>query len=82
MACGIPTVVSNRSSLPEVVGEVGLRVNPEDADGLAHALYLALTDSDRRAQWRAAGIDRAATFTWDQTARTVVDTYRRVLAAR
>lgn len=68
MACGTVTVVSNRSSLPEVVGDVGLQIDPDDPTALAAALERALTDSAWREQMREAGIERAKSFTWDKTA--------------
>jgi glycosyltransferase involved in cell wall biosynthesis len=76
MACGIPTVVSDRGSLPEVVGDTGLMINPDRADELAEALYRALTDNTFRQQSAEAGIARAATFTWQHTAEIVLSVYR------
>ncbi|MCZ7540676.1 MAG: glycosyltransferase family 4 protein [Anaerolineae bacterium] len=79
MACGTPPVVSDRSSLPEVVGEAGLRVNPDDADSIADALRRLLTDSALRDTLRDAGLARAATFTWRRTAEIVREVYARVM---
>jgi glycosyltransferase involved in cell wall biosynthesis len=69
MACGTPVVASNASSLPEVVGEAGLTVDPRDEGALAAALLLLLRDPDRRAALRAAGLARAAGFSWARTVR-------------
>ncbi len=80
MACGTPPVVSDRSSLPEVVGDAGLLVNPDDADGIADALRRLLTDSDLRNALRDAGLARAAMFTWRRTAEIVREVYARVMA--
>jgi glycosyltransferase involved in cell wall biosynthesis len=80
MACGTPTVVSDRGSLPEVVGDTGLLVDPDDPDAIADALRRMLTDSGLHARSRAAGLARAASFTWRKTAESVLDVYRRVLA--
>ncbi|MCS6870553.1 MAG: glycosyltransferase family 1 protein [Anaerolineae bacterium] len=80
MACGTPTVVSRRGSLPEVVGEVGLLVDPEQPEDIAEALACALTDSEFRARSRAAGIQRAQQFTWHRTAQIALSVYRRVLS--
>ncbi len=80
MACGTPPVVSDRSSLPEVVGDAGLLVNPDDADSIAEALRRLLTDSKLRDTLRAAGLARARTFTWWRTAETVREVYARVMA--
>lgn len=81
MACGIPTIVSDRASLPEVVGDTGLLIDPDRTDELAGALLRAATDADFRRRSGEAGMARARQFTWDQTARTVLDVYRRVLAS-
>ena len=80
MACGTPPVVSDRSSLPEVVGDAGLLVNPDDEDSIADALRRLLTDSALRAALRDAGLARAATFTWRRTAEIVRTVYQRVMA--
>jgi glycosyltransferase involved in cell wall biosynthesis len=79
MACGVPTVVSDRGSLPEVVGVSGLLIDPDRPDSLVEALRRVLTDETLRQHSRAAGLARAAMFTWRQTARTVLSVYRRVL---
>ena len=80
MACGTPTVVANRSSLPEVVGEAGLLVDPDDVQAIADGLERVLTDSALAARLRADGLARARTFTWPRTARVVLDVYRRLAA--
>jgi glycosyltransferase involved in cell wall biosynthesis len=79
MACGVPTVVSDRGSLPEVVGDTGLLIDPDQPEALAGALARALTDDAFRARSAQAGLDRARTFTWTQTAQTTLAVYRRVL---
>lgn len=76
MACGTVPIVSNRASLPEVVGEVGLQVDPDDPPALTRALYHALTDSDWRAAMQQAGLERAAKFTWANTASIALSVYR------
>lgn len=80
MACGTPTVVANRSSLPEVVGEAGLLVDPNDVPSITDGLHRVLTDSTLAARLRADGLARARTFTWERTARVVLDVYRRLAA--
>lgn len=79
MACGAPVVTSNVSSLPEVVGAAALTVNPYDVAALAEAIERALIDSRLRAELRRKGIERAAQFTWERTARETLAVYRRVL---
>jgi len=77
MACGAPVVTSNATSLPEVVGDAGLMVDPLDVRGLAGALAGVLSDPGRRQQMRVASLRRAAQFTWQATAARTVETYMR-----
>ncbi len=76
MACGTPVVVANRASLPEVVGEAGLLVDPEDPDDIAQALTRALTDVALRAEMREEGLSQAARFSWSRTAQETLNVYR------
>jgi glycosyltransferase involved in cell wall biosynthesis len=69
MACGTPVVTSNTSSLPEIVGEAGLLVDPYDVDALAGALARALDDEPLRAVLVEKGLRRARRFTWAEAAR-------------
>lgn len=78
MACGTVPLVSNRSSLPEVVGTVGTQVDPDDHDGWADAMERALLDEAWRSEQRRAGLERARQFTWEQTARIVLSVYEQV----
>lgn len=80
MACGTPVVLAAASSLPEVAGGAGLAVDPGDSEAWAGALAALLADPDRRAAMRAAGLARAARFTWERAARETVAVYRRARA--
>ncbi|HEX2622391.1 MAG TPA: glycosyltransferase family 1 protein [Phototrophicaceae bacterium] len=81
MACGTIPVVSNCSSLPEVVGEVGLQVDPNNPDSIAEALYQVLAaDSVWLQQQREAGIARAANFTWERSAQIARSVYEKAAA--
>ena len=80
MACGTPVVVADRASLPEVVGEAGLLVNPDDPDDIAQALTRVLTDEPLRAQMQELGLAQAARFTWKRTAQETLTVYREVLS--
>ena len=62
MACGTAVVTSNRTSLPEVVGEAGVLVDPEDLDGLSGVIGRILGDDAERRRLAAAGLARAALF--------------------
>lgn len=79
MACGVPVVTSNVSSLPEVVGDAGAQVDPFDVDALAHALDIALHDEVWRAQAIENGIARAKQFTWQSAAEQLMAVYERVI---
>ncbi len=79
MACGTPVITSNTSSLPEVVGDAALLVDPYDIDAIADALARLLADADLRQQLRAAGLARARRFSWEQTARETIAAYRLAL---
>ncbi|MCX7680618.1 MAG: glycosyltransferase family 4 protein [Anaerolineae bacterium] len=68
MACGVPVVCSNASSLPEVAGDAALLVDPLDTDGLAQAMALVLADAERRQAMITRGLAQAAQFTWERAA--------------
>lgn len=78
MACGTPVVCSNTSSLPEVVGDTGVLVPPEDVEAIADAIGQLLSDPDRRADLGRRALERAQRFTWEQSARRILDIYRRL----
>jgi len=78
MACGTPVICSNTSAFPEVVGDAALTVDPRDPKALASAIATVLRDTDLRASLAAAGLRRAAHFSWDSTARTILGAYRDV----
>ena len=68
MACGTPVIVGNRASLPEVVGDAGMMMDPYDVESIAAALMLLLTLADARNVLGARGRERAARFSWQATA--------------
>lgn len=77
MACGTPVVCSNASSLPEVVGDAAIMVDPLAVEDLAGAIARVLDDADLRTQLIARGLQRAPMFTWEKAARGMVDIYSR-----
>ncbi|HZV48572.1 MAG TPA: glycosyltransferase family 1 protein [Candidatus Dormibacteraeota bacterium] len=81
MACGTPVVASRSSSLPEVVGEAGLLVDPEDVEGWTEALGRVCGDADLHATLRRRGLLRAAEFTWERAARRTWRVFERVVRA-
>lgn len=72
MACGVPIVSSNASSLPEVGGDAVLYFDPRNVDGMAEAMQRALSDESLRAQMRAKGFEQAKQFTWEKAARELL----------
>ena len=82
MASGVPVLVSNRSAIPEVVGDCGVMFDPERVGSLAETLEAALDDSDSLSRRVADGLARAQTFTWARCAQTTLEVYRRVRAQR
>jgi glycosyltransferase involved in cell wall biosynthesis len=76
MACGCPVICSNTSSLPEVVGNAGVLVSPFDVDGLADAIGELIADPDRREYLGQLGQARSREFTWDASARRLLDVFR------
>jgi glycosyltransferase involved in cell wall biosynthesis len=75
MACGCAVVTSDRSSLPEVVGDAALQVDPEDVSALARAMAALLCQPDRRAELVARGFRQARRFSWERAARETLDLY-------
>ena len=72
MASGVPVVVSNRSSLPEICGEAGNYVNPESPEDIAAVINAALEDPKLREGKRRLGLARARQFKWEFSARDLV----------
>ena len=80
MACGTPVVVSQRASLPEVVGEAGLLVNPDDDEEITDTLRRVLTDPELAAEMRQKGLTQAGKFSWRRAAEETLAVYERTLA--
>ena len=79
MQCGAPVIAGNRTSLPEVVGEAGLLVDPFDEAAIATAIARLIDDSDLRAELRVKGLKRARVFDWHETARRTLSVYRQIV---
>jgi glycosyltransferase involved in cell wall biosynthesis len=78
MACGAPVISSNASSLPEVVGDAAIQVDPQDMSAWADAIYAVLTDDARRAALRERGIAQSKKFSWDRAAKETLAVYESV----
>jgi len=81
MACGTPVVASNRSAVPEVLGDAALLADPEDADAFGHAMLRVLEDERLASDLVSRGTPHARTFTWARAARETLEVYRRALGA-
>ncbi|MCB1008280.1 MAG: glycosyltransferase family 4 protein [Acidobacteria bacterium] len=80
MACGVPVIVADRSSLPEIVGDAGRLVDPDDPDDLAGAIAELLDSPDLAADLGRRGVERAAAFSWASAAERLADLFERVLS--
>jgi glycosyltransferase involved in cell wall biosynthesis len=78
MACGAPVIAACATSLREVVGEAGLLVSPDDVAGWADAIVQLARNEELRRGLRALGLNRAAQFSWERTARETAAAYRAV----
>ncbi len=80
MACGIPVVTSNISSMPEVAGEAALLVDPYNVEILSSALWRVLNNESLRAELIRRGFQQAAQFTWEHAARQLRAIYQQLLS--
>ena len=80
MARGVPGACSDRASMPEVAGDAALLFDPSDPAAIRAAIERLLGDAALREQLRAAGLARAATFSWERTAAATAAVYERALA--
>jgi glycosyltransferase involved in cell wall biosynthesis len=79
MACGVPVIASNVSSLPEVVGDTGLLIDPQDASSVARAMELLIVDDTLRGKLAAKALTRSQEFTWTRCVAQTVGAYQQVL---
>jgi glycosyltransferase involved in cell wall biosynthesis len=78
LACGTPVIASNRGSLPEIVGEGGLLLEPDDVEGLTAAMERLLSDDTLWEDLREKGLAHVARFSWEKTARETLAVYREI----
>ncbi len=79
IACGTPVIASNAYSLPEVVGEAGILIDPHDVGGLIEAMERVLLDEPLRSEMRARGLEWARGFTWEKAVWETLAVYREVV---
>jgi glycosyltransferase involved in cell wall biosynthesis len=75
MACGVPTISSNASSLPEVVGETAVQLSPKDEKAWTQSINSLLADEEKCSQLAQMGYQRVKEFTWQKAARQLSDIY-------
>lgn len=80
MSCGIPTIVADTSSLPEVVGNPDALFDPHDTADMAAKMLRVLTDDGYRADLGRRGLEQAKTFSWDDTAKRALTAFESVVA--
>lgn len=78
MAAGVPVMVSNVSSLPEVVGDAGLTFDPYSVDQMEQAIRTILSDKKLRQKYSNLGLEQAKKFSWDKMAKTVLRVFEKV----
>jgi len=75
MACGTPVIAANRTSLPEVVGDAGVLIEP-NVQALGHSLIELMNNETLRCDLRVKGLERASRYSWERTAELTADAYR------
>lgn len=81
MACGIPVISSDATSLPEVLGKAARYFNPENVEDITKALIDGLTNAKLREELVAKGLKQANQYNWDKTAQDTLEGYAKVLRA-
>ena len=81
MACGVPVVASRAGSLPEVVGDAGILFDPLEVDSIADALGRLFADRSERDRLATLALNRAALFSWDRSARALLDCFEELETA-
>ncbi|MEW6185772.1 MAG: glycosyltransferase family 1 protein [Thermodesulfobacteriota bacterium] len=76
MACGCPVLIGDRGALPEMAGEAGFQVNPYDIHAIKEGMQGLISNPELRRSLKEKGLARAGDFSWEKTARIVLETYR------
>ncbi len=79
MASGVPVITSTTSSLPEVIGEAGITVDPDDYAALSAGMKKILTDPTFHSLLRARGLERARMFSWEKTAQQTLEVFEAIV---
>ena len=78
MACGTPVITSNTTSLPEVVGDAGIMIDPADIDRISNEMIEVLTNDGLREDMSKNGLKRAKMFNWKESAKKTQEVYKEV----
>ena len=79
MACGTPVIISNNSSIPEVVGETGLYINdPLNVEEISNNIFTLLNDDKLQRKLKNQGLKRAKKFSWENTIDKTLEAYKKV----
>ena len=79
MQCGVPVITSNTSSLPEVVGDAGILLDPTDVDALCHSIFKIYNQLSLREKMSAKSLEQAKKFSWERCTEETLDAYRTAL---
>lgn len=79
MQCEVPVIASNTSSIPEVVGDAGILLDPHDIDEWAENIYRVLTNKDLYEELIAKGKQQASKFSWEKVANETLAVYEKAL---
>jgi glycosyltransferase involved in cell wall biosynthesis len=79
MACGTPVITSNTSSMPEVAGGDAILVNPESALEITKMMLKLEEDEGFYCQQREYGLQRVKSFSWNETAKHLIDIYKEII---
>lgn len=80
MACGTPAIVSNVSSLPEIIGEAGIKVDPHSVEQIEQSVRALAFDNRLHKQKSKEGLEQVKNFSWDKMAKTVLNTFEGVVS--
>lgn len=80
MACGTPVVASNTTSIPEIVGDAGILIEPYNTEGFSESIIELSTNENLITHYSKAGLQRATKFSWSKTAKMTYDLYQEILS--
>ena len=78
MQCGVATVTSNTSSLPEVVGDGGIMLDPNDETALSQTMLDLYLNESLREEYSRKGLERSKLFSWEKSANGLLDIYKKI----